>query len=233
MKHKYPIDLTGLRFGRVVAIKRVKEEFYPCGKHATLWLCKCDCGTEFMALRGNLVSGHTGSCGCLRNEKISQGAKTHGKSDTKTYKAWVHIKDRCYRVTDKEFKDYGGRGITVCDRWKNSFENFYDDVSKLPYFGERGRSLDRIDNEGNYEPNNVRWATREEQANNKRSNKSITYDGKVQTLKRWSDELNLPYKLLWSRLYKLHWSIEQAFTTPVQTKCRPKRLRGAKSCHTV
>ena len=122
------------------------------------------------------------------------------------------MKGRCYCKTDKSYANYGGRGVTVCDRWRYSFEHFFEDVSQLENFGKEGFSFNRIDNNGNYEPDNVEWADFATQQNNKRNNRLITYQGKTQTLGQWAKELGLDYKLVWLRLYRFGWCAEDAFT---------------------
>ena len=133
----------------------------------------------------------------------------------KAYRAWSHMKGRCYCESDKSFSDYGGRGVSVCDEWRDSFDAFFDDVSKLDNFDKKGYSLNRIDNEGNYEPGNVEWADHATQQNNKRSNRLIAYKGKTQTLGQWCKELGLDYRRVWWRIYRCNWSAEDAFTNEI------------------
>lgn len=166
------IDLTGQKFGRLTVIERAGKTNHGAAK----WACRCDCGNETVVIGDELRKGNTASCGCYAKEKAIETAKryiagknkSHGKAGTPIYKEWSEMKRRCLNPKDNSFKNYGDRGITVCERWRNSFEAFYEDVSKLPHFGEKGYSLDRINNNGNYEPNNVRWATAKQQANNRR-----------------------------------------------------------------
>ena len=163
------IDITGETFGRLTVLGRGEDHLFPSGQKRPTWRCRCECGNEVVVFARNLFTGNTTSCGCFAIECRT----THDKWGTKAYRTWDHMIQRCTNPKSTGYVYWGGRGIKVCDEWLNSFDAFYSYVSKLPHFGEEGRSLDRIDNDGNYEPNNVRWATKSEQNANKRPRGSV------------------------------------------------------------
>jgi hypothetical protein len=185
------IDLSGQRFGRLVA-KFVLPS--PTNKRVC-WHCACDCGKTHLVAAKHLRSGRIRSCGCLNNECRANRVRTHGCSDTSLYEIWQTMIKRCHNPKAKKFPDYGGRGISVCDRWRRSFADFAADVGDRP----EGSSLDRKDNNGNYEPGNVRWATATEQSNNKRNTILITHDGITMSLKQWSVKIGIRYSTLYAR----------------------------------
>lgn len=203
-------DLTGKEFGRLTALG-------PIGKtnaRKILWLCRCACQNEISVTTGDLCSGSAQSCGCLRRERTSIANTKHGMSETAIYSIWENMIKRCENPNNTAYKDYGGRGIQVCQEWRNSFDLFYSHVSKLPNFGEKGYTLDRSDNSQGYFAGNVRWATRKEQANNRRVRQdAITFDGKTQSLAAWAKELNVEAGMLYGRLQR-GWSIERTLNTP-------------------
>ena len=204
------IDLTGQKIGKLTVLQRVENT----KQGQTRWLCQCDCGEQTIVHGQNLRYGKTQSCGCNRRIAPVIAHTTHGGRHTRIYKKWVAIKSRCYNEKATGYKYYGGRGITMCDRWRDSFEAFYEDVSTLPHFEEEGYSLDRVNNDGNYEPNNVRWASVEEQQNNKRSNHLLTYGEQTQTIAQWAKEIGCDQRTLCNRLWR-GWSVEKALFTPI------------------
>ena len=206
------VDLTGQKFERLLVVGFSHRN--KSGK--SYWRCKCDCGNEKeIVVQGyDLKRGHTKSCGCI--EKEHPNATIHGLSHTKTHSEWRNMKQRCYNKNCDRYYTHGARGIKVCDRWRNSFEAFYEDVSKLPHFEEKGYSLNRINNDGDYEPNNVEWADDIAQANNKSNNHLITFDGETYTTAEWARIKNIPPSTLRNRINVLRWTAEKALNTPVR-----------------
>lgn len=205
--------LEDRRFERLTALTCVGKTN---GGHR-LWKCLCECGTECVVAAYELISKHSRSCGCLQREAASVNGKrsrTHGKADSYIYHVWNGLKGRCYRESDPGYPNYGGRGIKVCERWLNSFENFYADMGDKP---SPQHSLDRIDVNGNYEPSNCRWATQKEQANNKRNNVFLTLGNKTLTIAQWSRELEMHQATLEWRLRK-GWPVTKALTQEVKKR---------------
>lgn len=181
-------------------------------------MCRCDCGTVKSVRRDHLRSGTTKSCGCLSREKLVARWTAHGEArrqrKTPEYKIWTGIRRRCLNFRNKLYPYYGGRGITLHESWR-SFSQFLEDVGRRP---SPKHQLDRIDNDKGYEPGNVRWTTSPVQARNRRSNIVIEYNGESMTLIEWTERLGLPYKTIYSRIKKLGWTPERAFTTPIRRK---------------
>lgn len=200
-------DLTGQTFGRLTVVKYAGKQ-----GHNHIWHCRCECGVEKLVQAANLKSGGTKSCGCLAHEVWSAANQTHGCTGSLTHTSWCSMKERCYRKNHHAYHNYGGRGIEVCARWKDSFENFLADMGERP---SSKHSIEREDNDGNYCPTNCVWKTRKEQARNKRNNRMLTHDGKTQCLAAWVEELEISRYVLRGRLNR-GWSVERALTTPVK-----------------
>ena len=187
-------DLTGQKFGRLTVISFAGQR----KRRRNYWNCLCECGETTVVSRDALVFKTTQSCGCLHRERTSAACLMHGRAHKKdaTYQAWKAMHGRCNNPKNKRFPDYGGRGISVCDRW-NDFEAFVTDMGDRP---EEKKSIDRIDNEGNYEPVNCRWADDFEQANNKRTNHALTHDGITLNLSQWIRRMGISKSAIYSRI---------------------------------
>lgn len=199
------IDLVGKKFARLYVIERAKNK-----GEKTMWLCECECGKKCVVDGCNLRNGHTQSCGCLQKERLRQSRKTHGKSKNRLYTIWSNMKNRCFNPNDKVYLYYGNRGITVCEDWKNDFQIFYEWAINNGY--EKHLTIERIDNNGDYCPENCRWVTRTEQQNNRRNNHYITYNGETLTITQWANKLGVNPKLLFARINDYKWDIEKALT---------------------
>jgi hypothetical protein len=209
MKYRTPKgkfrDLTGQRFGmlEVRCLLGSKER----NIH---FACRCDCGKEIEVMSQNLYTGRQTSCGCL---KLTRG----GRSTEAEYAIWNGMLQRCYNQKQDKYDCWGGRGIRVCEKWRASYDAFYDDMGPRP---SPKHSIDRIDNDGNYEPGNCRWATQSQQARNTRPPKGlgVAFRGKTQSLLAWSRELGIPWGTLYKRVVRKGWPVEEAFTRPVNQK---------------
>lgn len=199
------VDRTGQRFGRLVAIELAGKSSL-C--HA-LWLCKCDCGNEKVVLNDSLQSGRTLSCGCYSVDINRELKTTHGLSHTVEHSIWQSMIDRCYNKNANKYKNYGKRGISVCERWLEDFENFYEDMGVRP----DGLTLDRIDVNGNYCKENCRWATNDIQKDNRQNTIRITHNGETLTLSQWARKLGVRRELLYHRIVLNGWTPEEALTT--------------------
>lgn len=214
------IDLTGQRFGRLTVVHKVPNKRYGVPR----WFCKCDCGGTTEADSGNLKNGYRASCGCLSIDHLAR-LKTglhasHRMSRTAIYATWIQIRERCENPKNPSYHRYGGRGIKVCERWQ-TFENFRDDMGEKP---SKDHSIDRMDNDGNYEPDNCRWATRLEQTWNTRRNRYFELNGENLILSEWARRLGTSTDTIDMRL-KAGWPLEKALTHPVM----PKPRKSAKS----
>lgn len=216
VRGRQPADLAGRTFGRLTVHKYAGRD----SKHR-FWKCRCSCGRKTVSRTDALIGGKANSCGCLNIEHIKVVATTHGKHRTPEYRAWNGMLYRCTNPRSKSFKDYGGRGIVVCERWRHSFENFYADMGQRP---SKKHSIDRKDNDGNYEPGNCRWATRSAQNSNRRilprrNARVISHAGQRLTISQWANLAGMSYAVLNQRLHK-GMGFADAISTPVNSHHR-------------
>lgn len=213
---RYP-DLTGRRFGRLTVIKVSGRD----ERKNVLWSCQCSCGGKTVVRSHSLLRGNTKSCGCLKKDAAKRAIKgrknLHGLSRDKTgkktrlYRIWCGIKTRCFNPDDHAYKNYGGRGITLCKEWLD-YKNFYNWAISSGY--RDNLTIERIDNDGDYEPCNCTWIPRSKQAHNRKTSFRVTYRGETKVLSEWASVLQLNYQMLFNRLKYLGWSVEKAFSTP-------------------
>ena len=199
-------DITGLKFGKWLVLSLSEER----KKNRIAWLCRCDCGKEKVLIGSYLKSGKLKGCHCDDSMIGIDYRAKHGRRNTPEYNSWQSMKKRCYDPTNENFKHYGGRGIIVCDRWIDSFENFFKDMGIKPSLKH---TIDRIDTNGNYSLENCKWSTPIEQGNNKRNCIILTMDSKQMTLKQACVMKNIPSGLVYNRVQH-GWSIEEALNTP-------------------
>lgn len=201
-------DVVGQKFNHLRVLMEIRKEKWKI--HVK---CVCDCGKETVVLKQYVTSGHTKSCGCYHQEKMKKGLRLkHGMTGTYIYNSYNSMLQRCNNPNFKEYYLYGGKGVKVCGRWLEGFENFFADMGGRP----EGKTLDRRNSNGNYEPSNCRWATPTEQANNTSRNHVIKFYGLKKTLTQWSRMINIPQPTLRRRLNNYRWSIQRALTTPVR-----------------
>lgn len=198
-------NLTGQKFGRLTVLDRAGSQ-----NGSITWRCMCDCGKIIEAVSSNLLTGNTQSCGCLRLERLREKTVKHGMTQSHEYIIWTNMIGRCQNPNLPHFKHYGGRGIKVCERWRGSFQNFYDDMGPRP---SKKHTLDRKENDGDYTPENCRWATRKEQANNKVSSVRVEFNGITLTVAQWAEKIGMPYFSLRER-FRRGWTPERALTEP-------------------
>lgn len=214
------IDLTGKRYGRLVVIKAGIRRTPSRGMY---WLCKCDCGVEKEITAQALKNGSTLSCGCYSKElatnTVIHGHNRRNKPRSMTYRSWDKMMQRCYNHNAKEYKWYGGRGISVHPDW-HEFSVFLRDMGERK---SKNESIDRIDVDGNYEPRNCRWATAIEQANNTQRNVFLEYNGEKKTIAELAREYHIKYDTLFYRIQKYGWSVKDAIETPVTRSNNKKR----------
>lgn len=197
---------AGDTFGKlsVIAVGQI------AGTYRYFSVCQCSCGSPVKRIRSDgLVSGTSQSCGCLHKEKI----RTHGLTGHIHYSRWVNMHRRCYNPEDSAYKSYGGRGITVCEAWQDVAVF----VAQLPDGYSDGAEIDRINNDGNYEPGNIRWSTTKQNCGNRRSAKLLTFDGRTQSQREWAREIGVPDQMIHDRLTKLGWSVDKALSEPTMS----------------
>lgn len=200
------LDITGMRFGKLVAVRRNGFDQSPSRKHVR-WDCICDCGSAFSTRLNALRSGGLESCGCIKRSATHK--RTHNMTKTPEYQAWARIKSRCLNSKSQDYYLYGGRGIKVSAEWVDSFETFFADMGKRP---ANMTSIDRIDTNGDYSKENCRWANDAMQSRNKRNNVYLSFNGMNMCQSDWADFLGLNVSTLIQRLSK--WSIEKSLSTP-------------------
>lgn len=213
-------DMTGRRFGKLTVIEPADDYISPQGYHYARWVCKCDCGNVITTRGDGLRNGTTGSCGCKKPE-LNRKRAIHGdnrkESTNRLYSIWANMLQRCSNSNRPDYKFYGGRCISVCDEWHN-YVQFK--VWAIAHGYADNLTLDRIDPNGNYEPDNCRWLTIQAQQNNKRSNHYLTYNNTTMSMSEWADVVDIPYSTIRSRVNLLGWSAEKALTTPVKNSIR-------------
>lgn len=214
-----PLDLTGEKFGRLIALEPIGYHYFPSGQRKQVWKCKCECGKITNTYANSLTSGNTQSCGCLRIENLvakcsTHGATRHGKKE-RLYIVWNDIKDRCKNKNNPSYKFYGGNGISLCQEWNDyavfrewAYKNGYDESAE---FGKC--TIDRINTLEGYSPENCRWISLTEQQSNRRSTRIIEYNGERNTCSIWANKIGISKSALCSRLNN-GWSVEEALTIP-------------------
>ncbi len=211
---------AGQKFSRLTAVAFVRRN----KEHRPVWKWLCDCGKEHEAVARDVTSGDSKSCGCYNRDMTvarNKATATHGMTNSPEFTSWRGMIDRCRNQNCKDFSRYGERGILVCERW-NAFENFYEYMGRKP---SSRHSIDRFpNNDGNYEPDNCRWATPTEQSRNRRNSKTVEFGGKQVLLTEVAEKCGISYFNLWQRL-KYGWSVERATKTPIRTTIRSTFLR--------
>ena len=214
------INLKGKRFGKLLVIDKTLER---TKSGSVKWRCKCDCGNEVVISSASLKSG-TKSCGCYLAEWNSSTKRIYeyDRENKRIYNIWRGVKARVSeKGSSKNCQLYAKRGIKMCEEWQEDFIKFYNWAINNGY--KNDLTLDRIDSNGNYEPNNCRWASSKEQANNRRTNRNITYNGETHTIQEWSTILKIPYYTIRNRLYQLNWDVERTLSTPNKNIRRKER----------
>lgn len=215
---KFKEDITGQRFGRLVAMYRVKDN-----GSKTKWVCQCDCGNKSIVGVYDLINGESRSCGCLKRDLTIERTKTHGLSKHRLYSIYNNIIKRCENKEHYCYENYGGRGIKMCDEWRNDFLAFYNWAYSNGY--EDTLTIDRIDNDKGYSPNNCRWVTRIEQQNHRRDNNNLTIEGMTHTVTEWSRITGIKNSTIRGRL-KDGWSVKDALSIKPDRKNRYQKIKS-------
>lgn len=203
-------DLSGQRFGRLIVICRATGKY-----ESPYYKCICDCGNEVIKRGGSLISGNTRSCGCLHKEQLAERNRKHGERYTRLYGIWLNMKQRCSSNKER-YKNWQGKGITVCKSWSDSFMEFKAWAIANGYTDSL--TIDRIDVNGNYEPTNCRWITKTEQQFNKTNTRYFEYKGQKKCLAEWAEIFDINKPTLYNRVYNLGWNIEKALETEVKQR---------------
>lgn len=221
-KQNYPhgFDYTGATFGRLTVIRRSGFQTLPCRQKQHLVECACACGVVLKVRLASLKNGNTTSCGCRQKEVNIARSTKHGRRHTPEYNVWASMLQRGKGNSNPA--EYAERGITVCDRWATSFSNFLSDMGSRP----EGHTIDRVDNNKSYSPENCRWATMKDQALNTRRTLRVKFNGELRVLQHLSEEHKINHRVVYDRL-RLGWSVEKALTTPVM-KMKPRKTQHAK-----
>lgn len=201
-------DLLGRRYGRLIVLAKAE----PGDDKRARWLVQCDCGTKKVVRQWLLLRGRTSSCGCLARELTVRRSRTHGMTNSPEWLTWRRMRARCYNENCDSYPHYGGRGIRVCDRWLESFQSFLEDMGPRP---TDRHSIDRINVNGDYEPNNCRWATPEQQGSNRTCNRVLTANGETAIAAEWARRAGVSQTTINNRLER-GWPVEKAVTAPDQ-----------------
>lgn len=227
-RRKFGKIYPGHVYGRLTVIAECEGPKPAPGRRRSYqkyYFCQCECGEASIVCGSKLTAGETRSCGCLTKDVTFKRSLRHGGNRrgrrSKAYNAWCHMRQRCYNEKNRSYPDYGGRGIRVCEKWRQSYENFLADMGEPP---SPAHSIDRIDHEGNYQPGNCRWALKAVQANNTRLNRLITFNGRTQTASQWAREMGVDPDTLYYRINK-GWPLEKALNAPLR---RSKSRRASR-----
>ena len=206
-----PLDLTGRKVGRLLVLAFHETKRMGDGKSYRFWLCRCDCGTRAVIATSALAHKSTLSCGCLQRERTSLANGTHFQTNTVEFWVWERMRRRCTDHKSADYKNYGERGIKVCERWSD-FQNFLSDMGMRP---SPNHSIERKDNSKGYAPDNCEWATRQQQQRNKRTNRVMAFDGRSLTVAEWAELLGVRQNVLHHRNPR-GWSVERVLTQPIR-----------------